>query len=732
MIRKPKGEDGAILVLALIVVTTVSLVVGAVLTRGDGSLRATVALREVAGSAYASDAAAQVAINDLRTGYSVDPTKVTPVPPATTWAFNNTDDGSGCFGRTTDAAGNPTPVTTLPLSNFYPATGTQSTPTSALVECQPEKGTGAQGSPVIITKDNKPGNAILTLGTDPGEIGLYTKPLGSAGALRVHGGVISNSTITADNGGLESNVSILAHSGCTGTITAPTKDCGAAVAPDPGYAPETTVVPPYRTVPSTCPGKVVTFQPGYYDDATALTDLMANSSSCKNSTWWFTPGTYYFDFHNNSTDPLASAGVATKNSISADQWVVATGTLLAGTPTDSSGNVIAAPTSSPTVPGACQNPIDDASTVGVQFIFGGDSQLQFSGSANGEICGSYNTSRPPIGLYGLKSGIASPTTLSGANTLTASTASSSQFGAPTAPQVAQIGDGKTATWAKSGKSNETGTLTLKGFAPSTPIPAGSVLTGATVRVAHQEPTPATNPSGKPSATAAPTLTITPAGSSALPALALSGFTGSIQTDTIDLSKTSGWSALQTAVHANGFTGASMDYAVALTDPGTEIVDAVQLDLTYYIPQFRAEDATSIPSNCLLVGGGCAVLSSTTGYSGFFYVQGTTYTPISKIDLTLNNATEQVFRFGVVARSLALKETGSFAYKGPVFQIPDDSPGYGTNNSVVQLIVHLCPGLSTCTTSDPVALKLRVQLYDSTGTPNPPKRQVSILSWSEQR
>ena len=42
--------------------------IGVVLTRGDGSLRATVALRDVAGSSYAADAAAKVAINDLRTG----------------------------------------------------------------------------------------------------------------------------------------------------------------------------------------------------------------------------------------------------------------------------------------------------------------------------------------------------------------------------------------------------------------------------------------------------------------------------------------------------------------------------------------------------------------------------------------------------------------------------------------------------------------------------------------
>ena len=64
------NDDGAILIIAIVVVTAVALVVGAVLTRGDGSLRATVALRQVAGTTYAADGAAQVAINDLRTGYN--------------------------------------------------------------------------------------------------------------------------------------------------------------------------------------------------------------------------------------------------------------------------------------------------------------------------------------------------------------------------------------------------------------------------------------------------------------------------------------------------------------------------------------------------------------------------------------------------------------------------------------------------------------------------------------
>ena len=66
-----RRRRGALLIIAIVIVTVVALVTGFVLTQGDGSLRATVALRDVAGASYAADGAAQVAINDLRTGYNI-------------------------------------------------------------------------------------------------------------------------------------------------------------------------------------------------------------------------------------------------------------------------------------------------------------------------------------------------------------------------------------------------------------------------------------------------------------------------------------------------------------------------------------------------------------------------------------------------------------------------------------------------------------------------------------
>ena len=112
---RPGDDRGALLIIAIIVVTVVALVTGFVLTQGDGSLRATVALRDVARASYAADGAAQVAINDLRTGYNVGNGEPNP------WYYTNAV-GTGCFGYD-GAAGSTTPKDTLVLDSLIPKQG---------------------------------------------------------------------------------------------------------------------------------------------------------------------------------------------------------------------------------------------------------------------------------------------------------------------------------------------------------------------------------------------------------------------------------------------------------------------------------------------------------------------------------------------------------------------------------------------------------------------------------
>ena len=719
-------DSGALLIIAIVIVTVVALVTGFVLTQGDGSLRATVALRDVARASYSADGAAQVAINDLRTGYNVGSGEPTP------WYYTN-EIGTGCFGFDGSGATS-VPNGTLTLDGLVPKQGsdTQSV-VSAAVTCTPEDATGAQGSAVPISNGNKPGNAILTLGTS-GETGFRFKTNGSGGAFRVRGGVWSNSDIVRDqNGTLESTQYIRARSGCTPTaaMSAPVVNCSASTVADPNYQSDLDVagtgIPALQTPPSSCPsGGTVTLSPGYYDDADKLNALTNTNTPC---TIFMDPGPYYFDFHNNGADALYDSDIA---SGTGDVWTIGSRkTLVAGTRDNSDT----------TVPGRCISPIEDVNANGVQLIFGGDSRMSIVASGQDtavEICGSYHANRPPIAIYGQKTGVTAQTVIAPANALTTNAAptvtpaGSGPTGTFTGATVAnlQAADGNQntnanlAAWtngfAGGGTGSATRTITMAGFAPTTALPVGTVLTGARLKVTHRS----TGSQNK--------ITFSPNLGPAMAEYALPART-TLGTEDIDLSVRTGWGALQKAVHDQGFTGASVQFTADLNKTQTSQLDAVRLELTYYVPTLRGQTTAAIPGNTVATAGGEPVVQA-SGNSTTLYIQGTTYTPLSKIDLSLNNIDESVFRFGVIARSLIVFETGSFDYPGAVIELPDNSPGFGFETTIVQLKVYLCPGrASGCTsTNGELSLTARVKIFDETGVPGPPHRQMSVLSWSHTR
>ncbi|MFC7495967.1 MULTISPECIES: hypothetical protein [unclassified Nocardioides] len=705
--RRLREDDGAILVIAIIIVTTVALVVGAALTRGDGSLRATVALREVAGSTYAADGAAQVAINNLRKGHWTG-----DVAKPADWLFHN-DAGTGCFGYNTDGS----VEDGIELRDFYPASKSSGDgPTSAYVTCTPEVATGAQGAAVPISNANKPGTAVLTLGSG-GENGFTFKANGSGAAFRVRGGVWSDSNIVRDNNGvLESTGSIRAHTGCSpvSAMVAPVVNCSAVSVSDPAYSNELDLaglgIPQLRTPPAGCPSGSVTLQPGYYDDVTRLNALTPNGgSSCFIH---LAPGTYYLDFHNNPADAMYDADIANG---AGNVWQVDSGTIVGGTLT-----------SDTTVPGRCVNPINDVNAQGVQLIFGGDSRMVVDKGALVELCASYHSNRPPIAIYGQKTGETTPTVLSAAagddgdpvGPANVSVPTPATFGPAAAAALGAVGGGST-SWTRSGTPSSA-TVRMDGFAPPAglEVPQGAVLTGARLQVTHGEKT-ASGISFKPQGTPT-TLTAN------LPVRT------SVTTDPVDLTTLPGWGTIQKHVHDNGFTGADVVFTGNPKNGETTTLDSVQLELTYYVPGLRGQTTTAIPGNTVATVGGQPLIK-VLGNSTLAYVQGTTYTPLASLDLALNNIAESVFRFGVIARSIKIFETGSFAYPGYVIDLPNNSPGWGFDVTFVQLKVYLCPSSSTCSpsTGSP-ALTSRVQLRDPSGEPEPTKRQVSVLSWSHVR
>jgi Tfp pilus assembly protein PilX len=697
---RSRGDDGAALVIVLIVITVIALGLSALLSFSDTSIRTTVGLRDQAAATYDGDGAMQAAVNNLRNS-----------------TYNNAT-GQDCLG----------PNNTLELKNFYGADSAAVTcaadPAKVLIQCP------------SLSKCNRPGNAILTLGQIAGEDGLnIQQPTGST--FRVHGNVFSNSNINVVNGALNTNAHVWARTTCAGTIQstpAPSCNYGSAantLGDDPGYQPVATIASlPHRSLPScSTPNSLIKFQPGYYDDAKGLSDMMAGNSPCRHSTWWFPPeydasgkpsatGVYYFDFHNSGSNanPLL-------NSSGGNIWTVNDGSLVGGTPVNAAGAAIAAPAVPASIPGSCDNPINNAAAIGVQFIFGGDSQFAVK-AGQAEICGTYNVERTPVALYGLTSGSETTTAWTGSNALKLTTVGlAGAFGATATPARLADVDGTAATWTSTSK-NDSALLKVSGFAPPSSIPVGSILQSAAIKVTHRHSDPASTDDFSVSVETAPSTTVT--GS----APGRAGGT-TYQTDSIPLD-TARTGALARAIYNGTYSGATIALTTNLSNPNkneTEDIDSIQLELTFTPPALRAgsDCVTHGPYTGVGSASTCALVTAVNNAGNEFYVQGTTYAPKAALDITLNNAAEQVFRFGVIARSVWVKETGSFSYGGVVIEVPDDSPGFVFG---MYLKVYLCPKSPTCSPSGSPVLQSKVALVDTDpSAPDPGHRQVTVLSWT---
>ncbi|MFN2606539.1 MAG: hypothetical protein ABR511_01390 [Acidimicrobiales bacterium] len=257
--------------------------------------------------------------------------------------------------------------------------------------------TGTGGSNTSL---NTPGKAILTLSTNAGETGINQS---SNNNIKVHGGVFSNSniavqpssSITVENGDVK------ARSGCTGgpiSVVTPGfgKDCAFngtdPTGSDPNYPPATSTLPPVQTVPA-CSSAVKTIKllPGTYSDSTALNNL--SGGACKGDLIWFSPGVYYFEFSTAAPIWTVSGGQGSGGSV---QFV-------GGTP---KGWTYTNPAARPavTMPGSCATATDPAPNDGVQFIFGGISQMAFS-HGNMELCAQPSLTQQQIAIYGLKADV---------------------------------------------------------------------------------------------------------------------------------------------------------------------------------------------------------------------------------------------------------------------------------------------------------------------------------------
>jgi hypothetical protein len=129
--------------------------------------------------------------------------------------------------------------------------------------------------------------------------------------------------------------------------------------------------------------------------------------------------------------------------------------------------------------------------------------------------------------------------------------------------------------------------------------------------------------------------------------------------------------------------------------------------------------------------GCAAVIFEGQANSKLHIQGTAYLPRTAVDLAVNNTGGPVFSAGVIARTVRLTPTAGANLAGAVIALPNDSPP--GRRTVVYLNVYVCPGASTCSPATGAnRLRAKVGILDTSGTPVPGRREITIYSWSVLR
>lgn len=694
-------DSGAMLIVALIVITSVALVTGAMLTQGGTNLRATVVLEGVAGTSYSADTAAKVAVNDLRLG-SKAPGWVTPIFPGpwSDWVFTNNADGAGCFG-----ADGTLPKNSLEMKNLYPKAGDQAADSSARVECSVVPGTGifGAGSGVGI-EDPDPtdsfARALTTVGTTAPWQGMTLKPLGTGNtaSMPVRGGIASKSYITVDNGALVTDGYVKAEGACTGVIISnPAKACS-----QPGSVPMPTTPPsPLTSVPTyqnpSAYATTCNFQPGFYNNAKALSDAVNGCATAR-----FASGKYYFDFRDEERGTGQNAlNIAT--------------TLIGG---EYVGTAI---------PGACKSPILNDPIPGVQFVFGGTSRMTVSDTARVELCGPANGGEPPITLFQEQTGSTeTPVSLAPASAGTVDQLTGNAGGnkwttgtvTPTATPATSVqaaiagADASNVKWTIAANNDDVG-MDLRNFAGLAAIPAGADITSASVQVKYVK--------------------------TSLKPLQVTVGSQTPADVTVSAPDATGWGQadlagqLRTLLASGAFDASKPVLQLRMMDAtkdDTLTIDAVKLSVTYVPPSLRTAQNEQI----INAPGG--------NFHGVFVIQGATFVPNGYVNLDPGSFTTALvaFRWGLVASGVNLKAQPSQQFGYPLVSMPDAGHGLGNKVTIVDLKVYVCVEQATCTTGGTHALTVRAMVTDppyspwgsGPARPEPGRRKVEILSWSEQR
>lgn len=541
------GEEGSALIIALVFITTIALIVSAILSFTDVGLRASKSynFKARAKSSYAAEGGIATAIQRYSS------------------AKGSCDDFTSPL--VTEQAG-PAPIN---------GQGT-------IIRCQ--------GPPPGGARATQPVNSLLSLGTST--VPADPDGITSTGELRLQGGDVFSKTTVSTTATMVVQGEVSALKECRGPIQTsrlrcansnPADPADRSRGRDPDYTPATTVVPLRQIVPAPVPGCgggwLIPIQPGYYDDAAAFTAL-TGAGSCNDKVVWFKPGTYYLDF-------TFRGGPAT--------WTVDNPSVavVGGTPTGPAWEPVP-PVDPPVlnVPGACKTDADPGP--GVEVIAGGDSRLDVK-RGRMELCASPSSTDPKsadqqIALFGL----AKPST--GDHSLEATDIRANGFDSPLDAQTIRETPLARSVTAKLTPAEPGASLDLKVFRPS--IPSDSVIDSASLLVRHQDdgdtgPKPITVTADFPGS-------LCGAGQAPTPPQQPNKSPGVIAEDRIDLLATCGLGGSTTSKvrRAEDLAGLSVTYSVQLAPgaapvvPAVLQVDGLVVEVTYSTPVTRRPAAAS--------------------------------------------------------------------------------------------------------------------------------------------
>jgi hypothetical protein len=555
-------------------------------------------------------------------------------------------------------------------SNTCPSFTSDVNGQSVAVTCEGAPGSGVTtpgggGSPV-----NTPEYAILALGPNSGgESGISQ---GGPNSSQIGDSIFSNTSIDVANPGSTMTVTgnATAHS-CSAPasiVASGTRNCvSPATEPDPGlsstaYDPLLSAPPAAGTLP-VCNGAAA--GPGTFSGSSATS--LENAINACNGTIRFAPGVYYFDFPSSNL-----------------VWTInqAQVTVVGGTP----GSVA----------GTC-----DPAQAGIQFLFGGETQLNIS-AGTVALCADPSTTRQQIAIYGLKSSTGG----SSSGTLTGAAPATSVVFTPA--DAARVADNTFAAATVDNASSATypssAMLTVTGY-PNT-IPAGATITSAVLRILHKESGPDWTFNQFTRSVA-----ITPGGAGSATTLSAPPRCGTVNTvctySSANLSAT-----LDTPAKINGL---KVDYTASMGGGGgrvgTESVDAVLLDVSYTTPGFNAQ------AGCIIAAaGGCSFLN-TTGSNTHISIRGTVYAPLAKLTLAHPNDTTQRLERGVIARAVSMQLPASTPSGTPYVTLPPTGPTTTAPRTV----------LFTASVGGQVRLRALVAFDDASASHTP-----DVLSWSVVR